>query len=150
DQGAQIDAVDSVGRTGLSAAICGDFGQTFPVLIDVLLKKGANANAVGKNGNAILMDAVSSGSTDAARLLLAAGAAVHRLNPGREGAVMRGAWAANAPMVTLLIDSGADVALESDDRQDAKCIAAERGHPDIVSLITKTAAARDARVAAEK
>jgi hypothetical protein len=81
--------------------------------------------------------------------LIDEGADVNQMRGG-SSALMLAAGSGFGEAVTALIDKGADVALEDGDGRDAKCFAADAGHANIVFLITRTATARDVRLAAEK
>ncbi|MCL2144009.1 MAG: ankyrin repeat domain-containing protein [Endomicrobia bacterium] len=75
--------------------------------MDILIKAGANIDAkyADKKGNTLLMYAVYAGSKSFARSLIKAGAEINAKNKEGRTALM---YAANAQMLQILLDSGAD------------------------------------------
>ena len=92
------------------------------------------ASSRGVHGLPALYFAAIGGSVPAARALIEAGANVNdRAEAGApiHGAVMGG----NGEMVSLLLESGADVSAADYEGRDARSLASEIGHPEIAKLI---------------
>ena len=84
--------------------------EGYSVVMEPLLKAGADPNAKTANGTTVLMLAAQSGSTDAVTHLLDAGADLNVKEPVRGlTAVMFAAASDRAPIVELLAKRGADV-----------------------------------------
>jgi ankyrin repeat protein len=110
-----------------------------PDIIELLLSKGADANAQNYFGKTALMYAIQYQSNDAIKLLLKSGANIHlttfdtkenwmltsscsgyALKAGKRTALMYAAWHATPEIVRLLIDKGANKSLK-DTNGDSAC-----------------------------
>ena len=131
-----IDAVNRGDAAAVEAALaagadpnCGDFGDA-PLnacieqgcigILDVLLKHGADIDAIGANGFTALCMAAHDGDLDVARLLLDRGADVHAAHPDSGFTALHyAAEGGHVEVARLLLDRGADVgATSSEDNGD--------------------------------
>jgi hypothetical protein len=125
-----------------------------PDLVALLLERGADPNANYYLGGTVLMDAVEAGKTQAARLLIQAGADVNgqgryespppkpKKHPYaivekecRATALMIAAGNGNAQLVNLLLDSGATPDLRDSHGCTAEEAARRAGHGEIAESI---------------
>ncbi len=84
--------------------------EGYSVVMEPLLKAGADVNAKTSNGTTALMLAAQSGNTDAVKILLDHGADVNAKEPVRGlSALMFAAASDRAPVVELLAKRGADL-----------------------------------------
>jgi ankyrin repeat protein len=103
--GASVSAANDLGVTSLALA-CGNGN---PQMVEVLLRAGANANAVA-TGEPVLMTAARSGSVEVVRALIARGADVNAKDSSRgQTALMWAVAHRHAEVVRVLIDHGAVV-----------------------------------------
>lgn len=132
DNGADLNAKDSVGDAPLHAAFRANNSKMVRLLID----KGADINAIDRSGNTPLHSAVLKGDVEMARLLIDKGA---DMSPRRK----HGSWPlteasrkGHLDVVRLLIDHGASVNLPEDDLGSEPLVtAAENGHLEVVRLL---------------
>ena len=119
-QGADIDAADILGFTGLVHAAENGHQNA----VQVLLEHGADVNAGADMGNTAVVVAAEGGHLDIVRLLLEYGANVDSLvlNDKLLTAAKSGQW----QKVWALLEQGADINAE-DEGDTALCIAAEAG-----------------------
>ena len=191
DKGANVNAVDKIGGTALMdasrsggpehaaivkllvergadiragnyAAIFGAVKYADPETVQLLLEKGAPANAreEGGEGDTLLMSAASGGSVKSLQMLLAGGADVKATNKKGQTALMRASTVdhryrveSRLPMIELLLKSGAEV--NAKDKNDKTALLhalvqqmSEAGgvisHPEVVQLLLDNGA--DVRV----
>lgn len=119
-QGADIDAADNLGFTGLVHAA----ENGHPKAVRVLLEHGADVNAGAEMGYTAVVVAAEGGHLDIIRLLLEYGANVDLLvlNDKLLAAAKSGQW----QEVWALLEQGADINAE-EEGDTALCIAAEAG-----------------------
>ncbi len=111
-------------------------------VVEYLLEKGADVNAVSKNatGYTALTGAVASGNKDLVALLLAHGAnADHRYGPGYSP-LAEAAANGHLEIVRMLIDHGADPKARTNDGKTALHFAAERGHKTVAEFLRQRGA----------
>jgi ankyrin repeat protein len=101
---AEPDLVTEVGVAGTLLHMAAD--ANLEVLIQPLVKHGADVNALNHNGETPLGRAVAAGKRDMAAQLIAAGADV---NAGDLKPLHRAAGSGDAQLIDLLVDAGADV-----------------------------------------
>jgi len=115
-------------------------------IVAAMLKAGADANTKDGSSFSALMAAADRGHLEIAKLLLAAGADVNAATKNiydvtQSGltALMFAAFNGHSEVAELLITAGADVSLKSGVNNNAREIAAHKGHGDIVKLIDAAA-----------
>jgi len=114
-----LDLADLLVRAGADAKAANRYGVTAiylacvngnPAMIERLLKAGVDANAAGPEGETALMTAARTGRVEAARVLLAHGAAVDAREMWHgQTALMWAAAQRHAGMIRELVARGADV-----------------------------------------
>jgi len=105
-----VDGEDTVGNSTLSDAA--HEGQV--VLVDELLRAGADPNSANHAGISVLTSAVVSRNLDVARKIVAAGARVNAQDGRGETALMWAVRYRNLEMAKLLIDAGAKTTIRDD------------------------------------
>lgn len=113
NEGANVNASDSRGKTALMSAI--KYSETDTV--NVLLKAGADINAKDEDGKTTLMYVFSypHSKDDMVKILIEAGADINARNEDGDTALMLAAQYAEKPeTVQLLIKAGADVNAKND------------------------------------
>jgi ankyrin repeat protein len=110
-------------------------------MADLLLRYGADANAVSRNGMALrpLHSAAASQCTDIVELLLAHGAEPNAKQHGGWSPLHAAVASGNALLVKLLLAHAADPNLTNDDGKSAFDLADERGQSDITNLLRSRA-----------
>lgn len=104
--------------------------------IDMLIKLGANVNAVEKNDNTPLMMACAFGHEKIARLLIDKGANIHQKNDKGCDALMIASWIGyNEKILELLLEKGADVHQKNEDGETALHKAAFNGSKEFVRIL---------------
>ena len=103
-------AKSSANREGMTPlAMAALFGN--PQIVDRLLEAGADAKALGPNGESMMMFAARNGNTDVIRLLVEAGANVNAREPVRGTTALMWAVDERHPdAVAALLKAGADPA----------------------------------------
>jgi Ankyrin repeats (3 copies) len=105
-----VDGEDSVGNSTLSnAAAKGEV-----VLVDELLRAGADPNSANHAGVSVLMTAVAFRHPEVARRLISAGARVDTQDVSGETALMYAAKYRNLEMMKMLIGAGAKTTIRDD------------------------------------
>lgn len=144
EQGAEIDAADGDGMTGLMhAALMGN-----REMVNALIAERADVNAFDINGMTALMQASWAGHQGVVEDLLAAGALVNLKSSPRTIKISRtGATALitasvndNVDVVRLLLENGADVNECDADGETALLHAAKGGDPRLVDLLLRSRA----------
>jgi ankyrin repeat protein len=101
--------VNAVTRTGVTPLLLAAINAD-PVMVEALLKAGADPNASLSQGQTILMTAARTGSGEAVRLLLARGADVNAREQILGETALIWAAAENHPaVIKALVERGADV-----------------------------------------
>ena len=105
--------------------------------VRVLLEQGGKVDAKDKNGRTALLFASSGPFEETVGLLLKKGAAVNTQGT-LEGftALMTAAAEGQLQVVRLLLQNGADPALKDADGDTAESFARQKGHGDVVKLLS--------------
>jgi ankyrin repeat protein len=111
-------------------------------LIELLLGRGADINAVNRSTSSVLGSAVDSGHYDTVKYLLDNGADAN-LPPGSFSAISRAAYHGNIDLVKLLLRDTSESTVYT--HRDALHHAAAAGHVDIVQLLLNRNFAINAR-----
>jgi uncharacterized protein len=114
-----------------------------PEVVDLLLKHGADVNAVSRNatGYTALTGAVARGDAEIVAALLTHGARTdHRYAQGYT-ALGEAAASGKTKIVQLLLAHGADVNARTDAAQTPLALAQEKGHREVVALLRQHGAA---------
>jgi len=109
-------------------------------LLQAQLKLGANPNARNQEGHTPLLEAISAGKLDAARMLLANGANVNGTSSSGKSALIEAAELGNNEAAQLLIKAGADLNLRSRGSGTPLEAAERSGHPELAALLRKSGA----------
>jgi len=110
--GAKANALTRYGVFPLSPCVSGN-----PLVIEQLLKAGADVNAALPGGETPLMTAARSGKPEALKLLLAHGANVNAGETSRgQTALMWAASSGNVAAIRTLVEAGANVQARSNER----------------------------------
>jgi hypothetical protein len=105
-----VDGHDTVGNSTLSDAAY----RGKPILVDELVRAGADVNSANQAGVSVLMVGVVSGNLDVARLLIEAGARVNAKDGSGQTALMYAAKYRKFEMAKLLVASGAKTTVRDD------------------------------------
>jgi Ankyrin repeats (3 copies) len=111
----EVDGHDSVGNSTLSDAAY----RGKPMLVDELLRAGADVNAANQAGISVLMAGVADGSVEVVRRLIEAGARVNTQDAGGQTALMYAAKYRRLAIARLLVASGAKTSLRDDEGRTA-------------------------------
>ena len=104
DQGADVNAANSVGATALMWAAA-DIAK-----VRLLLARGANVKTVSQRGRtALFLAARSDRSADIVKLLIAAGADVHAADGAKMTILHSAAWGNDTETIRMIVGDGADV-----------------------------------------
>lgn len=137
-QGYQTDTSDPEGRTALMYAAYN--GQTN--IVQKLIEAGADVNHQDNTGSTALMLGASGSSTETLKLLLDAGARINVADSNEHfTALMWAAAEGQADNVVLLLERGADSALQDVDGDTARSFALKAGHYAAVRAIDHAAKA---------
>jgi ankyrin repeat protein len=130
-----LELVDRLLRTGADAAAANRYGVTplklaaingDPQLLERLLDAGGDANTVGNDGETLLMTAARGGHVDAARLLLARGAAIDAREAWHgQTALMWAAAQGHPEVLRELLAHGADVNARSNEEEWERQVTSE-------------------------
>jgi ankyrin repeat protein len=132
ERGAAIDSKSVDGRTALYLAAS---EHDCLAVVRMLLKKGANPNAVTIVGRTPLMSAAGGGEVAAMKLLLEKGAKVNAVSGAGSTALLDAAASRNAEAVRLLLDNGADVNARTKKNMTALSTAAMQGDENAVKVL---------------
>jgi len=111
-------------------------------VVELLLKAGADVNAITEDGWTPLMMA-SNGQKDVVELLLKAGADVNAITEDGWTPLMRASWYGHKDIIELLLLAGADVNAIAKDGRTPLMWASAYGHKDLVDLLKKYGAKDD-------
>ncbi|MBQ3525497.1 MAG: ankyrin repeat domain-containing protein [Akkermansia sp.] len=112
------------------------YAASSPTLIAKLLQRGANVNATAHDGTTPLMLAVHSDDTEAASLLLQAGADVHlRDNNGRTAFLHAVAHCDNRDILELLLKHGANAFVKDNSGANALRISREENNGNFIDFL---------------
>jgi ankyrin repeat protein len=104
--------------------------------MSILLERGADFNAKGKDGATALMIASQEGHPSCISLLLDRGADVNATGKDGATAIMLASGKGHPSCISLLLDRGADVnAKDNSDDVTALIAASQYGHPSCISLL---------------
>ena len=116
EHGANVDAVDRLGRSPLHIAIHNDDAD----LARRLLEANPDPNIIKHNGNSLLIEAINHGYPDIARWLIERGANVNVVRDNeRATALMCAAYEGDLASTQLLLEHGADPTLTNADGETA-------------------------------
>ena len=104
-------------------------------IVRLLLDKGVDVNARGKEFSNALQAASSSGHAEIVRLLLDKGADVNAQSGKCGNGLQAASDGGHAEIVRLLLDKGADVNVQSQQYGNALQAASDGGHAEIVRLL---------------
>lgn len=113
-------------------------------LVDLLLKNGANKDAVTEKGWTALMLASINGSQDLIDLLLKNGANKEAVNTNGFTALMLASFRGNYHTAAYLVEKNANIETATKEGWTALMLAAQNGHSDIVAHLIKNGAEIDA------
>ena len=136
----EVNGADSVGNSTLSDAV--RLKQI--VLVDELLRAGADVNSTNRHGGTPLMTGVWSRDTEVVRRLLEAGAWINAQTDKGQTALMDAAHTRNREMAELLLDAGADVKIRDDLGRNAAARVPDGGGPEMDALRARLARAEAA------
>ncbi|MEW5851213.1 MAG: ankyrin repeat domain-containing protein [Myxococcota bacterium] len=130
-----VKAVSPDGFTALHFAAF--FGRA--AVAEVLLQHGADVHAVARNPMQVqpLHSAASAGHRAVMEVLLKAGANVNARQQAGWTPLQARALHGDVEGVRLLLRHGADASLQADNGSTAADLAREKGHPDVVALLTR-------------
>jgi hypothetical protein len=131
DQGAEIDTVDSGGRTLLWAASMNGHIE----IVKLLLSKGAQADKASNDGDTPLVPASFQGHLEIVMLLLANGAQVNKASSNGATALSMACASGRLEVVKLLLSKGADINKASNNGATPLSIARNNAHLEIVKLL---------------
>jgi ankyrin repeat protein len=115
-----------------------------PSVAEMLIKMGADVNAVDSNGDCPLYLAAQKGDAAITELLLSHGADISTRNKSGEFAIHSAALAGNMTVVRLLLDKGSDVNCRVKPTGETPLYyAASFGRTDIVKLLLSRGANRE-------
>jgi ankyrin repeat protein len=109
-------------------------------VVDLLLEKGADANAQGGQYGNALQAAAGSGHERTVQLLIAHGAQIDSLNPRYGSALQNASEGGHHQVVNHLIHAGADVNLQDGDYGSALDLAIGNEHAAVVKLLLENGA----------
>ena len=142
-RGADLDGTDQYNETPLyNAAMEGHIAA-----VDLLLTRGANPNIANEDGVTPLFEAAKGGYTGVVRLLLQNNADPNKATLDTDATLDRltplhvAAEHNHVEAVQLLLEHGADHTIQNNDGKTARDLALERGHADVVSLLSVLPAA---------
>ncbi|EGW54024.1 ankyrin repeat domain-containing protein [endosymbiont of Tevnia jerichonana] len=127
-RGLPINATDQDGRSALLSAII----NRHPMVINLLLKEGADANLADRLGNRPLQQAIQNNDTKLAARLIEAGASLEDTDSLGNTPLIIAAAKGQTKSVQLLLKRGANLTATNKKSQSAIEIAALRGHHKIV------------------
>jgi ankyrin repeat protein len=128
----QVNGQSSDGFTPLHLACF--FSQ--PEAAELLVKKGADANAVSPSRIAVIHSAAASRSAAMVKLVLRAGANPNLQQQGGYTALHEAAMHNSVERAQTLLDAGADGSIRSDDGLTAAEMAAQKGNREVLELLT--------------
>ena len=136
-KGASVNYSDKEQRTALILAA--NNGHT--AVVEFLYGKGADINAIDHGGMTALMYAAKRSFNETAAFLLNHGAEVNvrTRKKGITALMLASGWG-NVELVKLLLEKGADPAIQDNFGGTAAIIAQKRGHSDIVKMLSDSQA----------
>lgn len=109
-------------------------------VVDLLLRHGAEVNAVDRSKMTPLMIAADAGNEAVVSALLKAGADVKLRGPKKRDALMLAAHSGNAAIVRLLAGAGAEVNAKDAEGDTALVIAARKARAEVVEALLQAGA----------
>ena len=126
-----VKAQSSDGFTPLHLACF--FGQ--PDAAEILVRQGADPNAVSPNRIAVVHSAAASRNAALVKLVLQAGANPNLQQQGGYTALHEAAMHNSVERAQALLDAGADRSIRSDDGLTAAEMAAQKGNQEVLALL---------------
>uniref|UniRef100_A0A0G4I4I9 Uncharacterized protein n=1 Tax=Chromera velia CCMP2878 TaxID=1169474 RepID=A0A0G4I4I9_9ALVE len=142
---ADVNAVDTAGRTALTHAVRKGSREA----VEVLLSVGADSGVIDRDGRTVLMHAARNGFWDVVKCLLCLPSlrcSVNAQERNGQSALMGAAAAGWSSVVALLLCGGADVTLRDVEGRSALWAAALRGSKSSVQLLLAAGADVNARL----
>ena len=133
DKGADINAMDNNGNTGLILVSWLGYKE----IVELLINKGANINIKNNDGWTALILASWNNHKEIVELLIKNGADVNAKDVCNDTALMFASKEGHKEIVELLIKNGADVNAKDKRENTAQIWAYENGHAEIVELLKK-------------
>jgi ankyrin repeat protein len=115
------------------------------IVVNDIIKKGADVNARGDDGGTALMLASQDGHTDVAKLLIEKGADVNARKNDGVTILILASQDGHTDVAKLLIEKGADVNARSNKGGTALILASKGGHIDVAKLLIEKGADVNAR-----
>lgn len=136
-KGANVNA--KLGNSGFTALML-SAGEGHTEIVELLLAKGADANAADAGKSTALMNAAINGHTDVVEALLAHGAQVNAKGKRGFTALMWAAQYGYPDTIKVLLSHGAKVNMKSDLGDTALSRATDNGHTEVVQMLKKAGA----------
>ncbi len=147
DHGADVNVQDRSGRTALMNSVADgdikcpnvrkDFGNIYfhlepnAEVIDLLIKHGADLDAQNRNGQTVLILAISGRQVEVAKDLIKRGADIHKETRDGATALHYAGYYDNPDIARLLIDNGAELTKENQSGQQPIW----RSGPDVLKIL---------------
>jgi len=110
-------------------------------IIDALIKRGADINAVNNDDDTLLMVAIKSGHIKVIQALLDRGADIHAVNDDGDTDLMLSIQRdINPNVIQILLDQGADIHAVNNDGDTALMLASKMGNQKVIQILTQLAA----------
>ena len=128
---------NAAAKTKLGSTLLHDAAlKGYVPIVELLLRKGADVNALNGSGGTPLHDAALGGHVEAASLLLGRGASINaqEVESGNTALANAASWG-RLNLVNLLLDKGADAKLKNKAGKTALMLALENGHEETVERL---------------
>ncbi|KAI4127061.1 MAG: hypothetical protein LQ347_004750 [Umbilicaria vellea] len=129
----------------LDRALKSACSERHAAIVELLLKKGAYANAQNAFGNSVLRKASESGHVAIVRILLAAGADVNAQNGNFTSALQAASACGHEAVVRILLGAGAIVNAQDESNDSALQAASTNGHEAVVRILLEAGAVVNAQ-----
>ncbi len=114
--------------------------QSFTNTVEMLLRAGADVNAVNKEHRSSLLLATMHGNTDVVKALLQAGADANHADRRQRTSLIYASETGRKEMVRLLLDAGCNVNAADENQMTSLMLANRYGHHKIIELFVETGA----------